>query len=163
MNALRTLVLFVATLIGCLPEDTREEPGALSVTIRGTDATVDGFDTTDGWHVSFDRVLVSVGAPQLGRESSCSPYSDGDYLRVIDGRHREPEKLGLLYGLGTCGLELFAGNPGREALLGAAPLLASPRPFIGIAAAILFFVIAASLGLSLSHMMSSAALRIAGS
>jgi hypothetical protein len=45
-------------------------------------------------------------------------------------------------------------------LLGAAPLLASPRPFIGVAAAILFFVMAASLGLSLSHMMSSAALRI---
>jgi hypothetical protein len=45
-------------------------------------------------------------------------------------------------------------------LLGALPLLASPRPFIGIAASILFFVMAASLGWSLSHMMSSAALRI---
>ncbi|HKQ75379.1 MAG TPA: hypothetical protein VJ810_16890 [Blastocatellia bacterium] len=45
-------------------------------------------------------------------------------------------------------------------LLGALPLLASPRPFTGIAAAILFFVMAASLGWSLSHMMSSAALRI---
>jgi hypothetical protein len=45
-------------------------------------------------------------------------------------------------------------------LLGALPLLASPRPFSGIAAAILFFVMAASLGLSLSHMMSNAALRI---
>ena len=45
-------------------------------------------------------------------------------------------------------------------LLGALPLLASPRPFIGIAAAILLFVMAASLGLSLSHMMTSAALRI---
>jgi hypothetical protein len=45
-------------------------------------------------------------------------------------------------------------------LLAAMPLIASPRPFIGIAAAILFFVMAASLGLSLSHMMSSAALRI---
>jgi len=45
-------------------------------------------------------------------------------------------------------------------LLGAMPILASPRPFIGITAAILFFVIAASLGLSLSHLTSSAALRI---
>jgi hypothetical protein len=45
-------------------------------------------------------------------------------------------------------------------LLGALPLHASRRPFIGIAAAILFFVMAASLGFSLSHMMSSAALRI---
>ncbi|MGH9936429.1 MAG: hypothetical protein ACREAM_09290, partial [Blastocatellia bacterium] len=45
-------------------------------------------------------------------------------------------------------------------LLGALPLLASPRPFIVIAAAILFFVTAASLGWSLSHMMSSAVLRI---
>ncbi len=45
-------------------------------------------------------------------------------------------------------------------LLGSLPLLASPRPFIGIGAAILFFALAASLGLSLSHMMSSATLRI---
>jgi hypothetical protein len=45
-------------------------------------------------------------------------------------------------------------------LLGALPLLVSPRPFIGITAAILFFVMAASLGFSLSHMMGSAALRI---
>lgn len=44
-------------------------------------------------------------------------------------------------------------------LLSALPLLASPRPFIGIGAAILLFALAASLGLSLSHMMSSAALR----
>ncbi len=44
-------------------------------------------------------------------------------------------------------------------LLTAMSLLASPRPFIGIVAAILFFTLAASLGLSLSHMMSSAALR----
>lgn len=44
-------------------------------------------------------------------------------------------------------------------LLGALPLLVAPRPFIGIVAALLFFVIVASLGLSLSHMMSSAALR----
>jgi hypothetical protein len=44
-------------------------------------------------------------------------------------------------------------------LLGALPLLASPRPFIGVGAALLFFATAASLGLSLSHFMSSAALR----
>src|SRR5262245_2011350 len=45
-------------------------------------------------------------------------------------------------------------------MLGRLPLHASPRTFIGIVAAILFFVIAASLGMSLAHMMSSAALRI---
>lgn len=44
-------------------------------------------------------------------------------------------------------------------LLSALPLLKSPRPFIGIGAAILLFVLAANLGLSLSHMISSAALR----
>jgi hypothetical protein len=44
-------------------------------------------------------------------------------------------------------------------LLGALPLLASPRPFTGVSAAILFFITAASLGLSLSHFMRSAALR----
>src|SRR5262245_49343716 len=44
-------------------------------------------------------------------------------------------------------------------LLCASALLASPRPFIGISAAILLFVTAAGLGLSLAHFMSSAALR----
>jgi hypothetical protein len=44
-------------------------------------------------------------------------------------------------------------------LLGAASLLASPRPLTGVGTALLFFVTAACLGLSLSHLMSSAALR----
>jgi hypothetical protein len=44
-------------------------------------------------------------------------------------------------------------------LLGALPFLKAPRPFIGIVAALLFFLTVASLGLSLSHMMSSGALR----
>jgi hypothetical protein len=46
-----------------------------------------------------------------------------------------------------------------SSLLGALPFLAAPRPFFGIVAALLFFVIVASLGLSLSHFLSSAALR----
>ena len=44
-------------------------------------------------------------------------------------------------------------------LLSALPFLSSPRPFFGIVAALLFFVTVASLGLSLSYFMSSAALR----
>lgn len=45
-------------------------------------------------------------------------------------------------------------------LLCALPFLASPRPFAGIGAATLLFVTAMSLGLSLSHLMRSPALRI---
>jgi hypothetical protein len=44
-------------------------------------------------------------------------------------------------------------------LLSALPLLATRRPFSGFIAAILLFVTAASLGLSLSHFMSGATLR----
>jgi hypothetical protein len=45
-------------------------------------------------------------------------------------------------------------------LLCALPFLATPRPFTGIGAAILLFVTAMSLGLSLSHLLRSASLRI---
>ena len=116
---MRRWLLLSTLLVGCLPEDTRDPPGMLTVTIRGADATVDGLTTSDGWRVTFDRVRVAVGAPDLTREGNCSPYSDGEYLRVIDGLRREPEKLGSVYGLGSCGLQLRAGNPGPEALLGA--------------------------------------------
>ena len=44
-------------------------------------------------------------------------------------------------------------------LLGALALHVSPRPFIGVLAAIIFFVTAASLGWSLSHFMGGARLR----
>ena len=46
-----------------------------------------------------------------------------------------------------------------SSLLGAVSLLASPRSFIGAGAAILFFVIVASLGFSLSHILNSASMR----
>src|SRR5262249_57039179 len=62
--------------------------------------------------------------------------------------------------LGSCLHSPAAMIITAASMLAAMPLLASPRPFIGIVAAILFFIMAASLGLSLSHMMSSAALRI---
>ena len=45
-------------------------------------------------------------------------------------------------------------------LLSALPFLVSPRPLIGIAAFFFFFLTAASLGLSLSYVMSNAALRV---
>ncbi len=109
--------LLAALLLGCLPEDTRPPPGVVSVTFRGADATIDGVTTSDGWRVTFERVLVSIGSADV-EGAGCEEYADADYFRILDGRLRTPQKVGLIYGLGTCTFELRARNPENDSLLG---------------------------------------------
>jgi hypothetical protein len=109
--------LFALLLVGCLPEDTRPPPGLVNVTFRGADATIDGFTTSDGWNVKLDRVLVSIGSADV-EGPGCTEYADADYFRILDGRLRTPQKVGLIYGLGTCTFELRARNPESDSLLG---------------------------------------------
>lgn len=109
--------LLAVLLLGCLPEDTRPPPGLVNVTFRGADATLDGVTTSDGWSVKFARVLVSIGSADVEGEG-CAEYADADYFRILDGRLRTPQKVGLIYGFGTCSFELRARNPENDSLLG---------------------------------------------
>ncbi len=106
-----------ATLSGCLPDDTRPPPAEVLVNVRGAPSAMDGVTTSDGWAVRFDRVLVTIGGVDLEGDA-CDEYADADYTRVLDARQPGPQKLGLIYGLGTCELELRARNPESDSLLG---------------------------------------------
>lgn len=114
---MKRLLLALVALIGCLPEDTRPPPGLVTVTFRGADATVDGLTTSDGWSVRFDRVFVTIGGSDIEGDG-CTEYADADYFRILSGLSKTPQKVGLIYGLGTCSFELRARNPEADTLLG---------------------------------------------
>jgi hypothetical protein len=121
-------LVFAAALggFGCLPADTRPEPGHLYVT---TDLPTDlrdtrlsdgrlGFLTDDGWTVAFDRLLVSFGGTSFDGEQ-CNDYSDARYRRIVDMQQPGPQKVGEIYGLNDC-LVSFAVliPPTSDAVLG---------------------------------------------
>jgi hypothetical protein len=110
-------VALAALLIGCLPEDTRPPPSEVLVTLRGAETTIRGVTTVDGWTIRFERVIVSLGGSDLEGDA-CDDYADGDYFRILDAQLDKPQKVGLMYGLGTCEFQLRARNPESDSLLG---------------------------------------------
>jgi hypothetical protein len=105
-------------LVGCLPGDTRPEPAALRMFASASDGTQGGFDTADGWRVSFDRLVTGVGDGNLG-EDTCTAYSSTDYTRLFDFTAISNEYVGVVYGIGTCDLEFEMRGPNVETILGA--------------------------------------------
>lgn len=106
-------VLFTA----CLPADTRAAPGELTMTVSPSDATLHGIATADGWTITFDRVLVSMGHTTL--DDDCNSYSDARYYRLLDLGAGSGQTLSLLFGLGTCDLQFRFAPPDADAVLGA--------------------------------------------
>jgi hypothetical protein len=93
----------------CLPTDTRPPPAEITVTVSSSEHTRTGIGhdfTVDGFDISFQRVLVSLGGIQVGDDNQvagCSEYSDPSYTRLFDFvRVDKSEKLGLAYALGHC-------------------------------------------------------------
>src|SRR5262245_196712 len=135
------LLLLGALLIFKLPPVLRRAARELAI---GQTAVMDQllFAVAAAWlYLRIENAIISIHPKDLIR----FPLTTNSLLMV---------RIGSFF-ISPVAMLITAGS-----LLGALPLLSSPRPFIGVAAAILFFVMAASLGLSLSHMMSSAALRI---
>jgi hypothetical protein len=114
---MRRLLALATLFVGCLPEDTRPPPAEVSVTLRGADTTRLGVTTTDGWNIRFERVLVTVGGIDVEGDA-CDEYADADYFRVLDAQLDKPQKVGLIYGLGTCSFQLRARNPESDTILG---------------------------------------------
>ncbi|MCW5831348.1 MAG: hypothetical protein KIS78_02690 [Labilithrix sp.] len=113
--------LSIVALPSCLPGDTRPPPAHLLVTVKTTetsDVSTLRWTTEDGWTITFDRVLVSVGNASLGG-GDCNGYQGGSYGRIFDMRIREPQKLSLVFGLGTCELAYQLRPPPGGFLLGA--------------------------------------------
>lgn len=111
-------LLFVGAFLGtgCLPGDTRPEPGRIYVTTEPTDATVHGFTTDDGWTIRFERILTSFGYLTLGGDD-CVVYGQAIYARFFDFAVPGAQKLGEVYGLGPCDLQFVWWTPEKGALL----------------------------------------------
>lgn len=117
---------FALLLASCVPAETRPEPGVLTVLVRGDAALAAGIDaagTADGWAITWDRFLISLGNAELEEgDGRCQSYFGGGYTRVLalEGTGAEnAQKLSMLHGLGDCDFGLRARNPQWDALLGA--------------------------------------------
>ncbi|MBK6518608.1 MAG: hypothetical protein IPG04_31845 [Polyangiaceae bacterium] len=118
------LGLWVLAQAGCLPADTRPEPGSIVVTIEPSEGTRGGFESSDGWTVKIDRALTAMGSVDLdgdpdGDEESCNAYSDARYDWTLDLLAAKGDKLGLVYGLGRCSVEFRLRAPSDDTVLGA--------------------------------------------
>ncbi len=111
------VLAMTASSVACLPKDTRPPPASVFVTASSDDAVRQGFDTDDGWHITFNRFLVSIGRSNLDGDS-CNSYSDAGYMRVLDLQQTEPQKVSLIYGLGQCDFGFRVSNPQTDSLLG---------------------------------------------
>ena len=113
------VLLAATTLPGCLPGDSRPEPGSLYVTAAASPATTEGLTTPDGWTVSFERLLAGIGSIQIEGEG-CNGYSEPRYTRLFDFAEPmpSPQKVAQAYGLGTCELGFELSPPQVDALLG---------------------------------------------
>jgi len=103
--------------VACLPKDTRPPPASVFVTTSSDDAVRQGFDTDDGWHINFNRFVVSIGRSSFDGDA-CNSYSDAGYMRVLDLQQPEPQKVSLIYGLGQCDFGFRIANPQTDSLLG---------------------------------------------
>jgi hypothetical protein len=115
--------LLAATLgTACLPTDTRPPPAEVEVTASSSEATRAGVVTLDGYAITFERVLVDVGQPQVGDDEDqsgpCSEYSNPEYTRLFDFvKVEHPERVGLAFALGHCNFEFAVRFPNPDALI----------------------------------------------
>jgi hypothetical protein len=114
-------------LAGCLPGDTRPSPATIHFTVEPSPAVTGGFTTVDGWHISFERLLIGVGDARLGARgdgagpidaSECTTYANANYERLIDVAVGGRQALSDVYGLGRCGVGFSLTPVGRDTPLG---------------------------------------------
>lgn len=114
-------------LASCLPKDTRPPPGVVVVSVEPAATITTGFTTSDGWRISFERVLLGLGTVALGggvENTACQPYADAlfdnGYERLFDlAAAKDPQKVAEVFALDTCDLSFRLRSPRQGALLGA--------------------------------------------
>lgn len=115
-------------LAGCLPGDTRPPPAVIHLTVEPSPAVTEGVTTVDGWHISFERLLVGIGDARLGARgdgagpidpSTCTGYANAKYERLFDVTVGGRQPLSDIYGLGTCGVGFSINTPWGDTPLGA--------------------------------------------
>ncbi len=106
-------------LVGCLPGDTRPPPAVIHFTVEPSPAVTEGVTTEDGWHIVFEKFLVSIGGAGVDNDGfGCTRYANGGYERLFDFTVPGRQKLSDVYALGTCDLRFRLRSPGADALLG---------------------------------------------
>jgi hypothetical protein len=119
--ALPLVLAAVLAASACLPNDTRPVPASVLVRLTGSPMVKDGIPSTamdDGWSVTFEKFLVTFGNVSL-QGDACTGYSDAGYVRTFDAHVLEPQKVSLLYALGTCSVRFRFSNPAPDSPLGA--------------------------------------------
>lgn len=116
--AAATLAL-ATTATACLPGDTRPVPERVYTTAEPSERVTAGIDTADGWRITFDRLVLGLGNVNFEDEdASCNSYAGAWYDRLFDFTVAGREKVGSIYGLGTCRVEFRLRSPSFDALLG---------------------------------------------
>jgi hypothetical protein len=104
---------------GCLPGDTRPVPESLYVTAEPSQALTQGVETSDGWRITFDRFVIAIGNVDFEEDDGpCTSYAEAHYERLFDFTVAGREKVGTIYGLGTCRVGFRLRGPSFDALLG---------------------------------------------
>ena len=114
------LLLLLAELAACLPDDTRPPPGRLAVTVTADDDMSSGITTSDGWEIAFDRFWLSLGEVRIVDER-CNSYAEGYYVRILDMLVPGPQTVATLHALGQCELGFVLVSPpgsGEDVVLG---------------------------------------------
>jgi hypothetical protein len=124
----RSLGLLLCTLsVSCLPEEDRPPAGRLLVTVSGDDALESGLMSDDGWNISYDRFLVSLGNLEMRQPSgddsdeSCTRYTDEStsYLRLLDLKQPGPQTVATAFALGECAPAFHVEPSFDDTVLGA--------------------------------------------
>jgi hypothetical protein len=119
-------VAFALGVLGCLPADTRPEPGRVYVTTDVPNELRDSrladgrlaFTTDEGWTVTLDRLMVALGGTSFDGEQ-CNDYSAARYRRILDMQQTGPQKVGQIYGLNDCLISFSVITPPTsDAVLG---------------------------------------------
>lgn len=117
MACLTAAAFFLAR---CLPGDTRPPPATIHLTVEPSPAVTRGVTTADGWHISFERLLIGIGGAKLGAlgsgvgridDSVCTSYANANYQRLFDVTVGGRQPLSDIYGLGTCGVSFNLNAP----------------------------------------------------
>jgi hypothetical protein len=111
------LLALCACLQACLPNDTRPAPGRLQLSVAADEALLSSFTTSDGWQISYERFVVSMGEVEFEGDD-CSLYAESDYLRVLELTGPGPHLLNTNYAFGSCELSFRLQSPGEDAVLG---------------------------------------------